>query len=93
MTREEVYRLIDGERDYQDNLWGKTLSSNKPGNGERTVDEFALYIAGYAQELTTIASHSADPNSKLAHVRKIAALAVACMEQHGAPARQICTQC
>jgi len=87
-TREIVYATIDTERDYQDRVWGGKASSGNPGNGNRTVDEFALYIQGYANDLANIASHSDDLEEKLHFVRKVAGLAVACMEQHGALPRE-----
>lgn len=85
--RQEVYKIIDGERDYQNSRWGNTLSDDRPGNGTRTTDEFALYILGYTNDLVQNASHFGDPTAKLHIVRKIAALCVACMEQNGAPPR------
>ena len=89
MTRNEVYKLVDSERDYQDKRWGKTLSSGRPGDGGRTIDEFALYILGYSNNLMYLASHSCDSDSKLDFVRKVAALCVACMEQHGGRPREV----
>lgn len=88
VTRKEVYNAIDTERTYQDAKWGHTLSGNRSGNGDRSVDEFALYIEGYARDLANFCSHFANDNQKLEVVRKIAGLGVACMEQHGAPVRQ-----
>ncbi len=85
--RQEVYRAIDSERAYQDSKWGQSLSSDRPGNGERTIDEFALYIVGYAHKLLDNAATFANPEEKLSAVRKVAGLCVACMEQHGAPHR------
>lgn len=85
--RTEVYSAIDTERDYQDAKWGHSLSSDRPGNGERSIDEFATYIVGYAHKLLDQAATFADPKSKLDAVRKVAGLCVACMEQHGAPPR------
>ncbi len=91
-TRQEVYSAIDSEREYQDGIWGKTLSGDRaatelqPG-GTRTVDEFSLYIIGYANDLMINGSHFANEKDKLDIVRKIAGLGVACMEQHGAPHR------
>lgn len=82
-----VYDAIDSERDYQDAKWGASASSGNPGAGERTLDEFALYILGYAQDLAVFASHCLEKDDKLDRVRKVAALCVACMEQHGAPHR------
>jgi hypothetical protein len=85
--RDQVYAAIDSERDYQEEVWGASLSSDQPGNGDRTLDEFALYIGGYADDLTRVSSHSGSPQAKLEVVRKVAALCVAAMEQHGAPHR------
>jgi hypothetical protein len=87
ITREAVYSIIDGERNYQDSRWGTTASSGRPGAGERSIDEFILYISGYANDAVNVASHFGDPQKKLDAVRKVAALCVACMEQHGAPRR------
>lgn len=86
-SRTEVYAALDSERDYQDKRWGDTLSDNRPGSGERTLDEFALYIAAYATELVKVAGTTSDTAEKLNFVRKVGGLAVACMEQHGAPKR------
>ncbi len=94
MNRDLVYKIIDSERDYQDSRWGNTLSGNRtPGpdqnGGDRSVDEFVTYIVGYADDLLREASHFADTEKKLAVIRKIAGLCVACMEQHGAPYREL----
>lgn len=84
-----MYEAIDSEMTYQQNKWGATESSGRPGvGGARTLDEFALYIRGYSEDLAKIASHALDPNEKLDFVRKVAGLCVAAMEQHGAPHRK-----
>jgi hypothetical protein len=87
--REEVYAAFDSEREYQDLKWGDTLSGGRPGDGERSVDEFALYLIGYANDLLVNASHFGHTQGKLEIIRKIGGLAVACMEQHGAPKRNL----
>ena len=90
--RTEVYAAIDSERDYQDMRWGRTASSGQLGNGNRTIDEWALYILVYAQEFARLAATTGDTESvvaKLDCARKIAAMGVACMEQHGAPKREV----
>jgi hypothetical protein len=98
-TREEVFAAIVSEREYQDQRWGRTLDSLTafPGQtgsstlgqgvGNRSIDEFVLYIEGYARDLAQIASHTNDPREKLNFIRKVTALGVAAMEQHGAPLR------
>lgn len=92
--RKEVYAAIDSEREYQEGVWGATLSGNREpdtskgeSGGDRTIDEFSLYIIGYASDLQREASHFATTTEKLDIIRKISGLGVACMEQHGAPHR------
>jgi len=86
-SREQVYVALDSERAYQDSKWGDSASSDRPGHGERSIDEFALYLSGYATKLAAYCSEFGNPHVKLGLVRKITALGVACMEQHGAPHR------
>lgn len=88
-TRAEVYAALDSERVYQDQVWGDVASSGRPGNGDRTLDEFALYILEYADQLRKVAGTTGDPEKKLNAVRKVGGLVVACMEQHGAPHREL----
>jgi Tol biopolymer transport system component len=86
-TRAEVYQAIDSERDYQDSLWNPETT---PTQGIHSPAEWVLYISDYVREATTQASRSADPQSReavLNTIRKIAGMAVACMEQNGAPQR------
>ena len=82
MNRQDVYDIIDSERDYQEQKFGNSKSSSRKGSGERTLDEFALYIRGYAEDLAYIGSHSTSKSNKIDAVRKIAGLCVQCLEQH-----------
>jgi hypothetical protein len=92
-TREAVYAAIDSERDYQDELWGDTLSGNRlpihslQQGGDRSIDEFILYLQGYMNDLVYLGSHFSDTPAKLEVIRKVTTLGVAAMEQHGAPHR------
>jgi hypothetical protein len=78
-SRSEVYSAIDSEREYQDKLWGE--------GGAHEIDSFATYIRRYSAILDEVATLPSGDQAKLSVVRKIAGLAVACMEQHGAPTR------
>ena len=87
IIREEVYEAIDRERDYQDAKWGNprieelwTGDNHKEGPGARTIDEFSGYIFNRAGKLINVGANEID---ELHEIRKIAALCVACMEQHG----------
>lgn len=79
---------VRSERAYQDYKFGGTASGGHPGDGERTLDEFCVYIAGYAKDLVEMASKGANGDDILAHIRKVTALGFHAMEQHGAPQRK-----
>lgn len=91
MKRENVYKSIDSERDYQNEIWKGTKSSKQPSDApnamERTIDEFALYVARYNNQLIEVCGTTDYPEKKLEIFRKIAALCVACGEAHGMPNR------
>lgn len=85
-TRQEVYQAIDSERDYQDHVWGKDEST---AGGDHTVEDFVVYIDVY---LAKVKEATMLPKAKrhlemMNIMRKITALGVRCMEQHGAPLR------
>ena len=87
-TREEVYHILDGERDYQDRVWNESTTST---GGKHTVTEWLLFMQDYLDEARSYVSRHPEPqgSNQAAHtVRKIAAMGVACMEQNGAPRRE-----
>jgi hypothetical protein len=78
-SRIDVFRAIDTERDYQESLTRNTE------NDQRPLEQLAII-----EELCRRAK--ADWYDKpgpvdMNYVRKIAGVAVRCMEQHGAPTR------
>lgn len=86
-TREEVYAVVDGERDYQD-----SLAATSETDGYHTVSEFILYMEDYIAEARNVASRTWGPDAttkSLDIIRKVTALGVACMEQNGVVARVI----
>lgn len=88
VDRAEVYAAIDGEREYQAVRWSEDITCT---GGRHSVTEFLVYMRDYAEEALHNVSREADPGAseKALHwVRKVAALGVACMEQHGAPRRE-----
>lgn len=89
MTRPEVYNLIDGERNYQDDRWN---ANSGTGEGWHSPQEWLSFIQDYTSEALHVGTRQADRyafEQQMECVRKIAALAVAAMEQHGAPARKV----
>lgn len=86
--RDIVYDAIDSERAYQDSLWNSDTTTSE---GEHSLEEWYVYIEDYVNEakhiLTREARQTADPKA-LAIMRKVGGMAVAAMEQHGAPRRE-----
>ncbi len=85
-TREEVYSALDGERDYQDYLWGP-----EHDRGHMRPEEWLVYMKVYLDKAFVSITESADdraiPNTMHA-IRKVTALGVAAMEVLGAPRRE-----
>jgi len=83
IIREVVYDIIDSERDYQESRW--------PGH-MHSPQEFLTYIRSYTNEALEVGARSNDLDGdvrtrQMVLIRKIAALAVAAMEQHKTPLR------
>jgi hypothetical protein len=81
-----AYAAIDGERAYQEQRWNR-----EPGAPVHTVAEWLVYLQCYVQQGMSQVTFSADPEASelaLHTIRKIAAMGVACMEEHGAPKRE-----
>ena len=76
MERQEVYKLIDGERDYQEAKWGPRF---------HTTVEWIVYMEDYLAEakhmLSREATETADPKA-MEIIRKVTAMGVCAMEQN-----------
>lgn len=92
-TRAEVYEALDGEREYQEIRWGvASCEGRTPEDHQHSVSEWLIYMQDYLTEAIHIVARNADPAASilaLAHVRKITAMGVACMEQLGAQKRVV----
>lgn len=87
MTRQEVYKLIDGEREYQDSF----IANPKNNRSEGVPHQVAGYIVmlnHYVQKLNEEWTGISGTDAALHVIRKIAGIAVHCMEDHGAPERK-----
>lgn len=82
MNREQVFTLIDGEREYQDSLphHSHDQDVNTP------VAAWLLYMEQHLQNAKDNI-YFLHPDRALEEVRKVAALAVACMEHNETKAR------
>ncbi len=85
VSRQDAFDAISSERTYQDEQEGDIQSNGDPGDGTRTQHEYILYVQEWATRLATDAF--IDPTCVQAGFRKVAALCVAAMEEHGSPHR------
>ncbi len=81
MTREKVYQAIDTERDHQDRKWG-TIDKHP-----HEVGAWLLLLRVHIADAEREWANKADDRPALHEIRKIAAIAVACSEQHGITTR------
>jgi hypothetical protein len=88
MKRSDVYKLIDGERDYQDKRWSAITTISK---GIHTPDEFVLYMLDYLNEAQHVLSRESATTGRpkaMEIIRKITAMGVSAMEQNETNPRQ-----
>lgn len=88
MERHEVYKLIDGEREYQDITWSPRREENGTPDEEKPVAEWINYIEFHLAKAKS-AIYYLDKEAALAEIRKITALGVKTMEIHGCPEREL----
>lgn len=87
MNRQEVYRLIDTEREYQDTRWNRSNITHK-----HSPEEWFTYMIDYINEAQHILSREdfKTCNIKAMDImRKVGAMAVAAMEENETPSRVI----
>jgi len=88
MNREEVYDRIDTERDYQDLKWSPRREKNNTPDESKPPAEWINYIEYHISKAKNEV-YLLNDDLALAEVRKVAALAVRCLEIHGCPEREI----
>ena len=82
-TRDEVYDAVNSERDYQDRL-----GSDRTDGRNRTVGDYITMLQHYQGALVDAWTLNPGDEQALEVMRKIAGIAVHCMEDHGAPHRR-----
>jgi len=88
MKREDVYKLIDGERAYQNKRW--TADVMPSGTHIHTPEEWIVYMEDYLAEAKHILSRNEAPDcypQAMGIIRKVTAMGVAAMEQVETPPR------
>jgi hypothetical protein len=89
MTREQVYRLIDGEREYQALVEADASRCNQDiKETPHTAGEYFCMLQAYMTQFPQAWLYSPDGSDEiLSFFRKMAAICVHAMEDHGAPSR------
>ncbi len=82
VPREEVYRLIDGERAHQEQKWGTIEAHPHEVGGWLLIMEQLLAKARAAW----VGSRGDTP--ALDELRQVVSTGIACLEQHGCPPRK-----
>ena len=88
MKRKEVYKVIDSERNYQDAIWNEQTSHS---GGKHSPEEWFMYIEDYVNEAKHLLSRKSVQDSypqAMVIMRKVAAMTVCAMEQHGVKIRE-----
>jgi len=88
MERTEVYKCLDTERDYQDLRWSTRRTLDGTPDEEKPPAEWINYMEHHISAAKK-GVYELDTEEALAQVRKVAALAVRCLELHGCPERVI----
>jgi hypothetical protein len=88
MERKEVYNRIDTERQYQDLRWSPRREKNGTPDEEKPISEWVNYLEWHLSKAKEKIYFLEDKEA-LAEVRKVAALAVRCLEIHSCPEREI----
>lgn len=87
MNRQEVFELINGEREYQDSRWNESTTAS---GGNHSPEEWFMYIENYISEAKHILSRKNVQEGypqAMSIMRKVASMSVAAMEQHKTPPR------
>ena len=82
LTREQVYKIIDSERDYQNHL-----SKEKGYDDNHSTAEHLVLLRSYLNRAETAWCDNLGDDMALEGIRKIAGIAVRCMEENGGKPR------
>lgn len=82
MDRKEIYAALDSERDYQDKKWGDVHTERV-----KEVGSYLTIIRGCLNRAEARFMDSKGDQEALTELRKVAAVCVACFENHGVAAR------
>jgi hypothetical protein len=86
-TREEVFHAIETERNYQDLVIAGDPRRHANSLPAHSVGDYLTMLATYLRKAQDAWTLNGGDELSLHEIRKIAGIAVHCMEDHGAPER------
>lgn len=89
MDRVAVYAVLDQARIHQRLRWGLPDVAGVLQEVPKTLPEFIHHIRTFLTDAGDAATHDPDPTNALKELRAVAALCVACFEQHGVPSMEM----
>jgi hypothetical protein len=92
-TRNEVYAAVDSERDYQDLFIHGNPERCTQDQHPHSVGDYLTMLATYVRKAQDAWTNNPGVLPSLHEIRKVAGIAVACMEEHGAPGRLCPSTC
>ena len=91
MERSEVYRILDGERDYQDEKWTLSNIENGIPDEEKSLGEWLSFIQFHVNKSREILNFEGRSEKALDELRKLTTLGVVALEMLGCPERETTT--
>jgi hypothetical protein len=88
-TRQDVYKAIDSERAFRDKFVGTNPTHQDPNRPSHTTGEYLVMLTVYLREAQEAWLRNPGDLEALRSIRKIAGISVHCMEDHGAPKREM----
>lgn len=88
MEKNEVYKRVDGELDYQELRWVVRRDANGTPDESKPPAEWVSYMQHHMNEANT-AIYNLNDEEALAQIRKVVALGVRALCIHGCPERVI----
>lgn len=83
-TRAQVYAAIDSEREYQNTLGPDRRAANE---NKFSVGEWLVMMKVYVDKALVAWTDNPGTDAAMNAIRKVSAIGVAAMEEHGAPKR------
>ncbi len=80
LTRDNVYALIDLEREHQIRKWGHV---------QQSVQAYVLVMLSEVAEVVQAWARTGDEQAVLDELRQVCAVCVAALERHGCPSREV----